>query len=246
MLKITDDTAHNCLVLEPSGPLNGRDLDGLTRRFDAYVVATDRVPSLVIRAGSFPAWADFATLLKHLRFIREHHRLIERVAIVSDARALDMAPRLGRHFVSADVRHFSASEFDAALAWVGEAEGRQPAVTVMEGLPDDVVGLSVAGIVSARDYDALIMPLIVAKAARHPTLRMIYRLGPEFDAFTAGAVWSDALIDVKHLTGFRRVAFVSDLDWIRHAVRTFAPFMPADVHVFADGELDAAKAWVSE
>ena len=124
MLKITDDDAHNCLVLEPSGPLTRRDLDALTERFDARVNATDRVPNLVIRAGSFPAWADFAALLKHLRFIREHHRLVERVAIVSDARALDLAPRLARRFVSADVRHFPAADFEAALAWVGERAGR--------------------------------------------------------------------------------------------------------------------------
>ena len=32
MLKITDDDAHNCLVLEPSGPLTRRDLDALTER----------------------------------------------------------------------------------------------------------------------------------------------------------------------------------------------------------------------
>ena len=121
MLKITDDDAHNCLVLEPTGPLTRRDLDALTERFDERVNETDRVPNLVIRAGGFPAWADFAALLKHLRFIREHHRLVERVAIVSDARALDLAPRLARRFVSADVRHFPAAGFEAALAWVGEA-----------------------------------------------------------------------------------------------------------------------------
>ena len=170
MLKITDDDAHNCLVLEPSGPLTRRDLDALTERFDARVNATDRVPNLVIRAGSFPAWADFAALLGHLRFIREHHRLVERVAVVSDARALDLAPRLARHFVSADVRHFAAADFAAALAWVGERPAETSHVTVMDGLPDEVLGLSVAGVVTARDYAATIVPLIEAKLARHPKI----------------------------------------------------------------------------
>ena len=245
MLKITDDKAHNCLVLEPTGPLTQRDLDALTERFDERVSETDRVPNLVIRAGGFPAWADFAALLKHLRFIREHHRLVERVAIVSDARALDLAPRLARRFVSADVRHFPAAGFEAALAWVGEAPADASHVTVMEDLPDDVLGLSVAGVVTARDYAETIVPLIEAKLARHEKIRLLYRIGPEFEAYTPGAVWSDAMVGVKHLTGFSRVAVVSDIGWIRHAVRAFAPLMPAEVQVFGDDALAEARAWVS-
>ena len=58
-------------------------------------------------------------------------------------------------------------------------------------------------------------------------------------------MWSDARIGIKHLTRFSRVAVVSDVPWIRHAVRLFAPMMPAEVDVFADGELEAAKAWIS-
>jgi hypothetical protein len=245
MLKITDDEAHNCLVLEPTGPLTQRDLDALTERFDERVSETDRVPNLVIRAGGFPAWADFAALLKHLRFIREHHRLVERVAIVSDARALDLAPRLARRFVSADVRHFPAAGFEAALAWVGEAPADASHVTVMEDLPDDVLGLSVAGVVTARDYAETIVPLIEAKLARHEKIGLLYRIGPEFEAYTPGAVWSDAMVGVKHLTGFSRVAVVSDIGWIRHAVRAFAPLMPAEVQVFGDDALAEARAWVS-
>ena len=50
---------------------------------------------------------------------------------------------------------------------------------------------------------------------------------------------------MKHLTAFSRVAVVSDIGWIRHAVRAFAPLIPAEVHVFGDDELAEAKAWVS-
>ena len=50
---------------------------------------------------------------------------------------------------------------------------------------------------------------------------------------------------MKHLTGFGRVAVVSDVGWIRHAVRAFAPLMPAEVHVFGDDALAEAKAWVA-
>ena len=108
-----------------------------------------------------------------------------------------------------------------------------------------MLGISVAGVISARDYAETIVPAIEAKLARYPKLRLLYRIGPEFEAFTPGAVWSDALVGVKHLTGFSRVAVVSDVGWIRHAVRAFAPLMPAEVHVFGDDALAEAKAWVA-
>jgi hypothetical protein len=245
MLRVTEHAERNCLLLEPSGALSRKDLDTLTERFDSYVNARDRIPNLVIRAVSFPTWTDFATLLKHLRFIREHHRLVRKVALVSDARALDIAPRIAGHFVSAEMRHFPAKDFEAALDWVAEPEEEAPHVTVIADLPDDVIGLDAEGVIEARDYDEVIVPLIEAKLRDHERIKLLYRVGRGFERYTAGAMWSDARIGIKHLTRFSRVAVVSDVPWIRHAVRLFAPMMPAEVTVFADGELEAAKAWIS-
>jgi hypothetical protein len=245
MLRITEDAGRNLLLLEPSGALSGKDLDTLTERFDAYVNARDRVPNLVVHAARFPTWTDFAALLRHLRFIRRHHRLVRKVALVSDARALDVAPRIGRRLVSADVRHFPASDLDAALVWAGEPQEENPHVTVMTGLPDDVIGLSAEGVIEARDYDEVIVPLIERKLKEHDRIKLLYRIGRGFERYTPGAIWSDTRVGIKHLTRFSRVAVVSDVPWIRHAVRLFAPMIPAEVHVFADAELDAAKTWIA-
>jgi hypothetical protein len=244
MLRITDDRQHNCLVLEPTGSLSKSDLERLTVQFEAVVADTGRVPNLLIRSARFPSWADFGALARHLRFIRQHHRMISRVALVSDARAFDVAPRLARKLITADLRHFPDKDYDAALAWLAEGAG-EPHVTVMEGLPDDTVGISVAGVISAKDYSETILPLIEEKLARHGRVKLVYRIGPEFESFTAGAVWNDALVGLRHLAEFSRVAVVSDVGWIRHAVRAFAPLIPAEIHVFPDKELEAAKAWIA-
>jgi hypothetical protein len=245
MLTITDDETRNCFILQPTGTLTKRDLDALTERFNERVNATDRIPNLVVHTPSFPSWASLAALLRHLRFIRDHHRLIGKVALISDARALDLAPRLARHFVAAEIRHFPAGALDEALAWVGTAAEPLPHVTVMEGLPDDVVGISVGGVITGRDYAETIVPLVEGKLARHEHIKLIYRIGPEFTALTPGAVWSDARVGVMHLSRFSKVAVVSDIDWIRHATRAFAPLIPGEVHVFAEDRLDEAKAWIA-
>jgi SpoIIAA-like len=45
---------------------------------------------------------------------------------------------------------------------------------------------------------------------------------------------------------FRRIAVVSDVGWIRDAVRLFAPFFPHDVRIFPSAELAAARTWLTD
>lgn len=54
MLEITEDDAHNCFVVAPSGTLSKADFERLTEQFNARMHATDRVPNLVIHARGFP------------------------------------------------------------------------------------------------------------------------------------------------------------------------------------------------
>jgi hypothetical protein len=118
VLTITEDEAHDCFLLEPAGALSRRDLEELATRFEARATATGRAPNLVIRAESFPTWTEIAALLKHLQFIRSHHRRVRRVAIVSDARAMGFAPRLSGRLLAPEIRRFPAGSLEEALAWV--------------------------------------------------------------------------------------------------------------------------------
>jgi hypothetical protein len=245
MLKIIEDEAHNCFVLEPSGKLEAADFDMITERFNARVNTTDRIPNLVIHTRDFPGWSDFGAFFGHLRFVRDHHKLVGKIALVSDSRVLDIAPAVGRQFLSADIRHFPAADLAAALDWVAESGDASGHVTVMTDLPDDVVGISVHDVITARDYSERIVPLIEERLKRHDKIRLLYRIGPDFSAFTAGAAWSDARVGIMHLTQFSKIAVVSDLEWIRHGTRVFAPLIPGDVHVFGERELAEAKKWIT-
>jgi len=52
--------------------------------------------------------------------VRDHHRKIAKVAVVSDGTFLSVAPKLADHFVNAEVRHFHEAERDAAMSWLRE------------------------------------------------------------------------------------------------------------------------------
>ena len=40
------------------------------------------------------------------------------MALVTSSRFLAAVPRLARHFVAAEVRHFDTADYEKALAWV--------------------------------------------------------------------------------------------------------------------------------
>ena len=109
------------LILEPRGSLQARDFSALAAVIDPYIEQHGDLNGLLINAPSFPGWDDFAALLSHLRFVRDHHRRIRRIAVVSDSRFLSVAPKIANHFVSAEVRTFDAADRAAALDWLGTA-----------------------------------------------------------------------------------------------------------------------------
>jgi len=76
---------------------------------------------VIIQAESFPGWESFAGMLSHFRFIRDHHRLVRKVAFVSDAVVLTIFPPVAAHFISAEIKRFHFEDYDAAISWI-EAE----------------------------------------------------------------------------------------------------------------------------
>jgi len=111
------------LILRPKGRLEATDFQNLAQGIDPYIEANGRLHGILLDAESFPGWKDFSALLAHLKFVREHHRKIEKIAVVSDSSFLSFAPKIATHFVQADIRHFPDSNREDALRWLrGEGQ----------------------------------------------------------------------------------------------------------------------------
>ena len=106
------------LILRPHGPLQASDFTSLATVVDPYIEAHGELRGIMVEASSFPGWDSFAALVTHLRFVRDHHRFVGKIAAVSDSPLLSIAPQLARHFVKAEVRHFNANERATALVWL--------------------------------------------------------------------------------------------------------------------------------
>ena len=119
-------------------------------------------------------------------------------------------------------------------------------VEPIPNLPSNVLGFSATGIVTASDYESVIVPAVEAMFSRRSKVRFLYHLGGDFSGFETAAEWEDAKLGLRHLTGWERVAVVSDVEWIRVAVKVFGLAMSGHVRVFRNQALTEAIRWISE
>ncbi len=117
----------------------------------------------------------------------------------------------------------------------------------IEGMPAGTVGFRASGEVSADDYREVLEPAL-REAVEAGEVRMLYLL-PSDVKMDAGAMLQDAKtgidLGIGHHSAWRRTAVVTDLDWVRRALRAFGWMAPGEVKAFAEGDLEAARAWVA-
>ena len=121
MVKCDLNQQTGILTLEPSGKLTTEDFAEATRLVDPYIAQNKVLNGILIQASEFPGWKDFAAFVSHLRFVKDHHKLVNKIAIVSDDKFLSRAPELAKHFVHAEIRHFDMAQRAAALSWLQQS-----------------------------------------------------------------------------------------------------------------------------
>ncbi|WP_193164468.1 SpoIIAA family protein [Microbulbifer hainanensis] len=112
---------HSILEVRPRGSLQPNDFAILAKQVDPVIIEHGRLEGLLIDAVDFSGWESFAALVTHCQFVRNHHRHIHKIAIVSDHSLLAFMPQLVDHFVCAEVRPFAVADRGRALDWLAEA-----------------------------------------------------------------------------------------------------------------------------
>jgi SpoIIAA-like len=118
MIEHNLDVAHSILHVRPQSPLQQDDFVRLAATVDPYIEETGDLAGLIIETPTFPGWESLGAMAAHFRFVRDHHKRIKRVAVVTDSALGNLAERLASHFVSAEIRHFPMGERETAKQWV--------------------------------------------------------------------------------------------------------------------------------
>ena len=112
------DENAGVLALRPQGKLEAQDFLTISEVVDPYIKKKGGLKGIIIVTKKFPGWEDFKGMIEHIEFVRDHHRKIAKVAIVTDSKIADVAESLGKHFVKASIKHFSFEEFESAKRWI--------------------------------------------------------------------------------------------------------------------------------
>jgi len=121
---------------------------------------------------------------------------------------------------------------------------------VLDRIPDVPPGVDAfraLGKLTQHDYQKTIEPLLDEAEREGRRLRLLLELGPEFEGFTAGAVWGKTETWLHHPSLLGMIdgyALVSDLRWLREAIHLIGFLTPFPLRVFGTDERPDALSWL--
>ena len=118
MIEHSLDTSSAILQIQPKSSLEQADFEQLAKAVDPFIAGTGDLAGLIVETPGFPGWSSFGAMAAHLRFVKDHHKHIRKIALVTDSALGNIAEHLVTHFVSAEIKHFPASAADAARQWI--------------------------------------------------------------------------------------------------------------------------------
>jgi SpoIIAA-like len=114
-------------------------------------------------------------------------------------------------------------------------------IRIMDDMPVGTVGLEAVGKVTEEDYREVLVPA-VGDVLDRGDVPLRYVLGEDFESYSPGAVWAaDTRSSAGRLKGWKRVAIVSDADWLEHSVKTFGRLMPGEANMSETDDIDEAR-----
>ena len=115
----------------------------------------------------------------------------------------------------------------------------------LQGFPENILAFAGRGQVTKADYVSILIPAVNKAFSSHERLPFYYELGADFAGLDAGTMVEDFKVGMQHLTRWERVAVVTDVPWIAHAMSLFSFLMPGTMKVFSMKEADQARSWIT-
>ena len=118
MLEHHLDRENAILHIQPKASLEKSDFEALAETVDPFIAKAGNLAGLIIETRTFPGWESLGAMVAHIRFVRDHHRQIRKIAVVTDSTLGNVAENLASHFISAEIKRFPASDLGSAERWI--------------------------------------------------------------------------------------------------------------------------------
>jgi hypothetical protein len=120
-------------------------------------------------------------------------------------------------------------------------------IEILTDMPEGVMGIRVSGRLQGedlREFRPTMEELLNAGE-----IRIVEVIAPDYEGFGPGGLVEDLKLGfgslLQHHSAFRRIAVVSDKEWVGHTLHALAWMIPGELAIFSLEELDQAKEWAA-
>jgi hypothetical protein len=116
-------------------------------------------------------------------------------------------------------------------------------ITALTDLPAGVIGFEITGKLEAQDYSKVLQPAI-DRASSSGDVRIVIVIR-DFQGMSGGAFWQDMEMGTHNWHKWKKIALVSDIDWMVHVAGLLGWMSPGELKTFPLAERAAAAAWAA-
>jgi hypothetical protein len=119
-------------------------------------------------------------------------------------------------------------------------------IEILPGFPPHVAAFKAIGKIDERDYKEVVMPEVERVAKAFGKINFLLELDTDVSNYSIGAWIDDALLGIRHITQWKKVAIVSRQEAIKKITDLFGHLVPGEYKGFKMENIDEARKWVSE
>jgi hypothetical protein len=120
-------------------------------------------------------------------------------------------------------------------------------IDVLPDMPEGVTGIRVSG--RLRGDDLRKFKPVMEKLMNAGEIRIVEVIASDYDGFGPGGLVEDLKVGFgalfQHHSAFKRIAVVTDKQWVAHTLHALAWMVPGELALFGLDELERAKEWAA-
>ncbi|BBZ16247.1 SpoIIAA family protein [Mycolicibacterium gadium] len=120
-------------------------------------------------------------------------------------------------------------------------------IEVLQDMPAGVAGIRVSGKVTGEEMIEFKPEL--EKLLGGEDVRIVEVIAPDYAGFGRGGLVEDLKQGfgtlINHRSTFKRIAIVTDKEWVAHTVHVVGWMVPGELEVFGLDDLERAKEWAA-
>jgi hypothetical protein len=120
-------------------------------------------------------------------------------------------------------------------------------IEVLSGMPEGVTGIRVSG--RLRGDDLREFKPAMEKLMKAGELRIVEVIASDYQGFGPGGLVEDVKLGLgalfQHHAAFKRIAVVTDKEWVAHTLHALAWMVPGELALFGLDELERAAKWAA-